>query len=47
VYNQQDPQEFNPTIQTPIIEALVARGDIDFLITAPTDKQQMITLMVK
>ena len=42
---QQDPQEFNPTIQTPIIEALVARGDIDFLITAPTDKQQMIPVL--
>jgi ribose transport system substrate-binding protein len=42
---QQDPQEFNPTVQTPIIEALVARGDIDFLITAPTDKEQMIPVL--
>ncbi|NWG18326.1 MAG: sugar ABC transporter substrate-binding protein, partial [Chloroflexi bacterium] len=38
---QQDPEAFDPTVQTPIIEALVARGDIDFLITAPTDKEQM------
>lgn len=42
---QQDPEEFNPTVQTPIIEALVARGDIDFLITAPTDSQQMIPVL--
>lgn len=42
---QQDPEEFNPVVQTPIIEALVARGDIDFLITAPTDSQQMIPVL--
>ena len=42
---QQDPAEFNPTVQTPIIEALVARGDIDLLITAPTDSQQMIPVL--
>ena len=42
---QQDPAEFNPVVQTPIIEALVARGDIDFLITAPTDSQQMIPIL--
>lgn len=42
---QQDPDEFNPTVQTPIIEALVARGDVDFLITAPTDSQQMIPVL--
>jgi ribose transport system substrate-binding protein len=42
---QQDPEEFNPTVQTPIIEALVARGDIDFFITAPTDKEQMIPVL--
>jgi ribose transport system substrate-binding protein len=42
---QQDPAEFNPTVQTPIIEALVARGDIDYLITAPTDKEQMIPVL--
>ena len=42
---EQDPQEFNPTVQTPIIEAMAARGDIDFLITAPTDKQQLIPVL--
>ena len=42
---QQDPAEFNPTVQTPIIEALVARGDIDYLITAATDSQQMIPVL--
>ncbi|MDZ4763497.1 MAG: ABC transporter substrate-binding protein [Chloroflexota bacterium] len=42
---QQDPAEFNPTVQTPIIDALVARGDVDFLFTAPTDSQQMIPVL--
>ncbi|MFW5696261.1 MAG: ABC transporter substrate-binding protein [Phototrophicaceae bacterium] len=42
---QQDPEEFSPTVQTPIIDALVARGDIDFLITAPTDSQQLIPIL--
>ncbi|WP_119070111.1 ABC transporter substrate-binding protein [Aggregatilinea lenta] len=42
---EQDPQEFNPTVQTPIIEAMAARGDVDFLITAPTDKQQLIPVL--
>jgi len=42
---QQDPAEFNPVVQTPIIEALVARGDIDLLITAPTDREQMIPVL--
>lgn len=38
----QIPDMWGPTIQTPILDALVARGDIDCLITAPTDKEQMI-----
>ena len=42
---QQDPEEFNPTVQTPIIDSLVARGDIDYLITAPTDSEQMIPVL--
>lgn len=42
---QQDPAEFNPTVQTPIIEALIARGDIDYLITAPTDREQLIPVL--
>ncbi|MCS6835394.1 MAG: substrate-binding domain-containing protein, partial [Anaerolineae bacterium] len=42
---QQDPERFDPTVQTPIINALVARGDIDLLITAATDKEQMIPVL--
>jgi ribose transport system substrate-binding protein len=42
---QQDPQRFDPTVQTPIINALVARGDIDLLITAATDKEQMVPVL--
>lgn len=38
----QVPDEWGPTVQTPILDAMVARGDIDCLITAPTDKEQMI-----
>jgi ribose transport system substrate-binding protein len=38
----QYPQSWGPTVQTPILDAMVARGDIDYLITAPTDKEQMI-----
>ncbi|MEO0564309.1 MAG: substrate-binding domain-containing protein, partial [Chloroflexota bacterium] len=42
---QQDPEEFNPTVQTPIIEALVAGGEIDYLVTAATDSEQMIPVL--
>jgi len=42
---QQDPERFDPTVQTPIINALVARGDIDLLITAATDKEQMVPVL--
>jgi len=38
----QYPQTWGPTVQTPILEAMIARGDLDYLITAPTDKEQMI-----
>jgi ribose transport system substrate-binding protein len=38
----QYPQTWGPTIQTPILDAMVARGDLKYLITAPTDKEQMI-----
>ncbi|MFB3078941.1 MAG: substrate-binding domain-containing protein, partial [Lysobacterales bacterium] len=30
-------------VQTPILDAMVARGDIDYLVIAPTDKDQMVT----
>ncbi len=38
----QIPDEWGPTVQTPILDAMVARGDIDCLVTAPTDKEQMV-----
>jgi ribose transport system substrate-binding protein len=38
----QIPENFNPTVQVPILEALVARGDLDYLIIAATDKEQLI-----
>jgi ribose transport system substrate-binding protein len=38
----QIPETFNPTVQTPILDALVARGDLDYLIIAATDREQMI-----
>ncbi|MFQ5794000.1 MAG: ABC transporter substrate-binding protein [Candidatus Bipolaricaulia bacterium] len=38
----QVPPSWGPTIQTPFLDAMVARGDLDYLIIAPTDKEQMI-----
>jgi ribose transport system substrate-binding protein len=38
----QIPQTWGVEVQTPILDALVARGDLDYLITAPTDKDQMV-----
>lgn len=38
----QIPESWGPTIQTPLLDAMVARGDIDYLITAATDKEQMV-----
>jgi len=38
----QYPDSWGPTIQTPILQAMVARGDINYLIIAPTDKEQMV-----
>ncbi len=38
----QVPASWGPTVQTPILNALIARGDINYLIIAPTDKDQMI-----
>ena len=38
----QVPASWGPTVQTPILNALIARGDITYLIIAPTDKDQMI-----
>src|SRR3989304_5020275 len=38
----QIPATWGVEVQTPILDALVARGDLDYLLTAPTDKDQMI-----
>lgn len=38
----QIPDTWGPTVQTPILDAMVARGDLDYLIIAPTDREQMI-----
>jgi ribose transport system substrate-binding protein len=38
----QIPATWGVEVQTPILDSLVARGDLDYLITAPTDKDQLI-----
>jgi ribose transport system substrate-binding protein len=38
----QFPTDWDVTMQTPILEAFVARGDLDYIIIAPVDKEQMI-----
>lgn len=38
----QVPDTWGPTVQTPILNAMVARGDLNYIITAPTDKEQMV-----
>jgi len=38
----QYPPTWGPAIQTPILDAMAARGDLKYLITAPTDKEEMI-----
>jgi ribose transport system substrate-binding protein len=38
----QIPAIWGVEVQTPILDALVARGDLDYIVTAPTDKDQMI-----
>ena len=42
---QQDPERFDVTVSAPIIQALIARGDIDALVTAPNDKEQSIPVL--
>jgi hypothetical protein len=42
---QQDPERFDVTVSAPIIEALVARGDIDAIVTAPNDREQSIPVL--
>jgi len=38
----QYPQTWGPSIQTPILDAMVARRDLTYLVIAPTDKEQMV-----
>jgi ribose transport system substrate-binding protein len=38
----QVPPTWGVEVQTPILDAMVARGDIDYLVIAPTDKDQMV-----
>ena len=38
----QIPDNWNATVQTPMLEAMVARGDLDFLFLAPVDKEAMV-----
>ena len=38
----QIPATWGVEVQTPILDAMIARGDLNYLVTAPTDKDQMI-----
>jgi len=38
----QYPEDWNVTLQTPILDTYVARGDLDYIIIAPVDKEQMV-----
>ncbi len=43
----QIPEKWNTTVQTPMLDAMVARGDLNFIFLAPTDQQAMIAPMQK
>jgi ribose transport system substrate-binding protein len=43
----QIPQAWNVTDQTPMLDAMVARGDLNFLFLAPVDSQAMIAPLQK
>jgi ribose transport system substrate-binding protein len=43
----QIPDQWNATVQTPMLDAMVARGDLDFLFLAPVDKEAMIAPLQK
>ena len=38
----QIPPTWGVEAQTPLLDAMVARGDLNYIITAPTDKDQMV-----
>ncbi len=41
------PKAWGPESQVPILEALIARGDIDLLLTAPTSSEALIPVLKK
>jgi ribose transport system substrate-binding protein len=43
----QVPKNWNVTDQTPMLDAMVARGDLNFLFLAPVDKDAMIAPLKK
>ena len=43
----QIPKNWNVTDQTPMLDAMVARGDLNFLFLAPVDKDAMIAPLKK
>jgi ribose transport system substrate-binding protein len=43
----QIPDQWNATVQTPMLDAMVARGDLEFLFLAPVDKEAMIAPLQK
>lgn len=38
----QIPPTWGVAVQTPILDSMVARGDLNYIITAPTDKDQLV-----
>src|SRR5580693_3062769 len=38
----QVPSTWGVAVQTPILDAMIARGDLNYIVTAPTDKDQMV-----
>ncbi len=36
------PAPWGPASQTPLLDALIARGDLDYIITAPTSADAMV-----
>ncbi|MGQ9850614.1 MAG: ABC transporter substrate-binding protein [Aggregatilineaceae bacterium] len=43
----QFPESWNVTVQTPILDTYIARGDLDYIIIAPVDKEQMVAPLQK
>jgi ribose transport system substrate-binding protein len=43
----QIPPKWDATVQTPILDAMTARGDLNFLFLAPVDKEAMIAPLQK